>query len=88
MEHKLNKVDLELIQKIIDITKDERVNSIRRSEKGNIDYKGKEKPAYHKKISNHRKKIVVDAYKEKKTIIINATKEDDNLSGKYLNKKR
>ena len=88
MEHKLNKVDVEIIQKVIDITKEGRVQSTQKSEEGSTDYTNKKYSNYYKKLSMNSKKIVVDAYKGDNEITINATKCEENFGGKYINKKR
>jgi len=88
VEHKLNKVDVEIIQKVIDITKEGRVQSTQKSEEGSTDYTNKKYSNYYKKQTMNSNKIVVDAYKGNDEITINATKYDDNVGGKYIDKKR
>ncbi|MCM1988109.1 hypothetical protein [Oceanirhabdus seepicola] len=92
MEHKLNKVDVEIIQKVIDITKEGRVHGTQKSEESTINYSNKKftnkKYSNQKKQSLNSKRIVVDAYKNKNEITINATKYDNNVGGKYIDKKR
>ncbi len=88
MEHKLNKVDVEIIQKVIDITKEGRVQSTQKSERGTTDYTNEKYSNYYKKQSMNSKRIVVDAYKDNREITINATKYDDDVGGKYIDKKR
>ena len=70
------------------MTKEGRVQSIQGAKEGTTDYTNKKYCNYYKKQSMNSKKIVVDAYKDNKEITINATKYDDNVGGKYIDKKR
>lgn len=88
MEHKLNKVDVEIIQKVIGVTKEGRVQSTKKTEEGTIDFTNKKNSDFSKKQNIASKKIVVDAYKDKNEIIINAVKSDENFGGNYIDKKR
>lgn len=90
MEHKLNKVDVEIIQKVLELTKEEMVHEIRKTTEGSkTAEENRKKDSQEESLRGDKeKKIQVSAYKKQGSIEVKAWKSVDSCSGKYIDKKR
>lgn len=89
MEHRINKVDVELIQRVNESKSEKHVQKVDEpNNESNMTEYEKRKEKNQRKRKNKTNKIVIDTYKLTDKIDLIAEKENDGSVGVYLDTRR